>query len=405
MKLAEGPSLSPGLAEGELGRAWKELLECSATASAFLSPEWLLPWWQVYGPTQGRQPWIFTYWRGGRLIGFAPLSLRTHYPRYQIPLRRWEIWGSGEAEADAVCSDYLNVLALPGAEADVAAGLEHCLRTSPLGHELVIPLMDMSSQQTLALQQAFLARGWWMQIEQPTESRWIELPTSWEAYLAARKASSRYWIRRTLRDLQQWAGSTLLVREAQRPEELPFLQEHLIRLHQERWQGTSGGTFRSRLFLAFHRRIQEQWLARGQLQLAVLWGHAQPIAAVYNLYWRDQVLFYQCGRSLQVPRGLRPGAWILAWSVQQAIARRFRRFDFLGGVASYKAQFASEVRRLAQVRFQRPGIRTAVQRLIEHAKQTRRVWLAGCPGWSSSVENTVDEPPESDQNSGANRIR
>jgi len=325
------------------------------------------------------------------MIGFVPLCLRTHYPRYGVPLRRWEIWGSGEAEADAVCSDYLNVLAASGAEAEVAVALEHRLRQSGSAEEMVIPLLDVSLRQSSELQQAFRRQGWWVELLEPTVSRWIELPATWEAYLAGLKSSARYWIRRTLRDLEQWAGPTLQVREVQHPEELPSFREQLIRLHQQRWQASHGGTFRSPLFLAFHQRIQDEWLARGQLQLAVLWCQQQPVAAVYNLLWRDQVLFYQCGRSLQLPRGLRPGAWLLAWCIRRAIERGFRRFDFLAGIDTYKAQFACQVRPLVQLRMRRPGLATRLQRLVEQMKPLARRWVRRCPVLAASNENRSEE--------------
>jgi len=405
MKLVDGPCLRRGVPTAELCPAWSELLDRSAAASAFLSPEWLLPWWLVYGPKQGRQPWTFTFWRGGQLIGFVPLCLRTHYPRYGVPLRRWEIWGSGEAEADAVCSDYLNVLASSGNEAEVAVALERCLQKKGLAEEIVIPLMDASLQQTMALQQAFRQGGWWVEVQEPTESRWIELPATWEAYLAGLKSSARYWIRRTLRDLEQWAGPSLQVREVQHAEELPRFREQLILLHQERWQARHGGTFRSPLFLDFHQRIQEQWLARDQLQFAVLWCHQQPVAAVYNLRWRDQVLFYQCGRSLQVPRGLRPGAWLLAWCIRRAIQGGYRRFDFLAGVAHYKTQFASQVRPLVQLRMRRPTVQTRLQSLVEQIKPVLRRWLRRSPESAVFNDDAKEESVGVAANSGPSGIR
>jgi CelD/BcsL family acetyltransferase involved in cellulose biosynthesis len=405
MSSREGATLTPGEPTDQDCRDWADLLTESEADTAFLSPQWLLPWWQVYGPTQGRRPWTFTHHQQGRLIGFAPLSLRTHFYHLGVPLRRWEIWGSGEEESDAICSDYLNLLARRGAEETVAQELVRCLEGHGQGDEIVIPLMDRTQRQTQALAEAFRRRGWWGETEASTESRWIRLPGTWEAYLASLKQRHRYWVRRTRRDLEAWAGASLQVREARKSEDLVDLRAQLIQLHQERWNKASGGTFRTPLFLTFHRRIQEQWLARGQLQLAVLSCLGRPVAAVYNLYWRDRVLFYQCGRSLQVPHGVRPGAWILAWSIEKAIERGYRSFDFLGGVAPYKAQFAPEVRPLVQLRYRRPCLTTGFQRGMEEIKKRIRSLSAWRPVSAQSVESRGEERSRDENNSSHGRIR
>ena len=76
------------------------------------SPLWLLTWWGVFG--DGRRLRVWTFWRGDELVGVAPLCLRRHWYPPGIPYRRLELLGSGEDEADEICSDYLGVVAAPG---------------------------------------------------------------------------------------------------------------------------------------------------------------------------------------------------------------------------------------------------------------------------------------------------
>src|SRR6476661_8356344 len=94
--------------------AWRELLADSTSNQPTLSPEWLLTWWDVYGPSDGRRLRLLRFDDGGRLVGLAPLLLRRHWHRPGLPFRRLEPLGSGERDADAVCSDYLDVIARRG---------------------------------------------------------------------------------------------------------------------------------------------------------------------------------------------------------------------------------------------------------------------------------------------------
>jgi hypothetical protein len=357
----------------------------STVDGPFLSPQWLMPWWQVYGPGEGRRPLLFTQWSSGQLIGFAPLLLRTHWYRPGFPVRRLEFWGSGEREAEAVCSDYLHLIARRGAEAEVAEGFAWALARRFDWEESPIPLMLEKHPLTAVLSDRLAGRGLMVQRTAMTEARSIVLPASWEEYLSQRKHTQRYWIRRTLRDFQHWTQGREQLRTVSSPSELAQGQQILLQLHHERWQGTIGGTFRTARFRLFHQHIQRTWLEAGRLHLSWFSLEEQPVAALYNLLWRNKMYFYQCGRSLRVPRGVRPGAAILISAIQFAINNSYNEFDFLGGNTGYKNQFATESRPLIQLRVARPGWREQVRELIQWGKKHVRRWRP-CP-----VEAAEDE--------------
>ena len=110
------------LAEAEaLVPEWEALLARSSCEVPFLSPQWLLPWWRVFGGLGGPQAGSScASIREGGWRGWRCLSFRWHRYRPGIPFRRVELWGSGEDEADGICSDYLNVIAEAGREPAVA---------------------------------------------------------------------------------------------------------------------------------------------------------------------------------------------------------------------------------------------------------------------------------------------
>ncbi len=85
--------------------AWSALWDRCPNATPFQSPEWLLPWWDVFAP--GGIETLALH-DGDRLAGLAPLY------RAEDGIARFI--GAG-------ISDYLDVLAEPGFESDVAAAV------------------------------------------------------------------------------------------------------------------------------------------------------------------------------------------------------------------------------------------------------------------------------------------
>src|SRR5436853_5165832 len=81
-------SATCNLQSPELVPAWRELLADSACDEVTLSPEWLLPWWEVFGGRDGRRPRFLRFDEGGRLVGLAPLLSRRHWYRPGLPFRR-----------------------------------------------------------------------------------------------------------------------------------------------------------------------------------------------------------------------------------------------------------------------------------------------------------------------------
>ncbi|HWC17440.1 MAG TPA: GNAT family N-acetyltransferase, partial [Terriglobales bacterium] len=130
----------------------------------------------------------------------------------------------------------------------------------------------------------------------------------------------------------------------------------LINLHTERWaEAGHSGAFASRRFRDFHLEYSQNALASGQLDLTWITIEGKPVVAQYNIIDGDQVSFYQCGRRIGLPNHVRLGTVMHMFSLQDAIARGSRVYDFLGGEEQYKSILASGSRPLTRVRIGRPG--------------------------------------------------
>lgn len=365
-----------------LAPAWRDLLARSGCDEPFLSPDWLLPWWRTFGPLDGRRGAVLCFEDAGRLVGLSAVSVRRHVYRPGVPFRRVELWGSGEREEDEVCSDYLNVVAEAGRESAIASAFVRALADWPgRWDELVVPRMNGDHPMPRLLAEALTAAGAPAELRQSDEAPYVALPATWDAYLTQLSGEDRYLVRRTLRDFEKWAGGAAVVREAATTADLEEGKQALHALHHERWRG--GGTFRSAHFLRFHDQVMPPLLARGALRLLWLVVRGEPVAAAYNLRWAGREAFYQGGRKVDVPKGVRPGLALLLMAVRQAIEAGCREFDLLAGAARYKRQIAPSLRPLVELRAVRPGWREQARRLVEWGKAVVRSWRGAPPGAES----------------------
>jgi CelD/BcsL family acetyltransferase involved in cellulose biosynthesis len=357
---------------------WQELLRGSPARGPMLSPAWMLSWWRVFGGLGGRRLAVAAFSEGGRLVGLVPLTAWRHWHRPGIPFRRLGPLGTGEAEADAVCPDYLCPIAAAGTEAAVAAGLADMLAAGTLGPwgEMVWPRMDGDSAMLSLLTGALGRAGFEVAVTPAGDAPYIPLPPTWDAYLASLSSSRRYYVNRSLRDFDRWAGSSVELRRATSRAEVEEGLRVRVALHGRRWQAAGqAGAFASQRFRAFHEALAPVLLEEGVLDLLWLCARGEPVAVLFNLVRDGKVYFYQSGRKVDVPKGVRPGVVLHAHAIRQAITAGRREYDFLAGRERYKTQLALRSRPLVDLRVARFSLRERARRLTESATGCARGWL------------------------------
>jgi CelD/BcsL family acetyltransferase involved in cellulose biosynthesis len=344
---------------------WRELQSRSAMNEPMLSPLWNLAWWRVFGASGARRLRVGLFRDGTRLVGVAPLLARPYLYAPGIPFRRLELLASGEPEEDEICSEYLGIVAERGREEAVARTLAAALQEGRFGSwdEIVFPAMDAEGSMPGLVVEALRRKGVETESVPSGACSYIPLPSSWDEYLASLSSSGRYVLKRSLREFSEWAGGSFELHEARSPADLREGTRILKALHAERWLG--GGVFKSRRFSAFHETVTRELLAQNALELLWLEARGRPLAAVYNIRWNGKEYFYQSGRTLDVPKRVRPGFVIHALAIQRAIAAGRREYDFLGGSSQYKSQLGTVRRALVLVRGVRAPLREAVRRATE----------------------------------------
>lgn len=336
----------------ELVPAWWDLARAASRLEPTQTPAWLLSWWRVFGSAGGRELFVVVVEDArGQLVAIAPFVRRWVVRASLVPLATLEWMGSGEDEADEICSEYLGALVRAGHEARAAATIARCLAASAGDAWDVLELRaNKGDDPTLAVLGATLERaGASVDVHETESCPFIALPDSFDRYLEGLDGERRYFARRTLRDFDKFAsergGATLHVARAHEPAfERGF--EILRRLHDARWGG--GGVFDSARFSAFHAELSaslgavDPSRAKEAGTLALVWIEVggEPLAIAYDIEHRGRVYFYQGGRRMDLPKHVRPGIALHLRSIELAIERGASSYDFLARADTYKRKLA-----------------------------------------------------------------
>jgi CelD/BcsL family acetyltransferase involved in cellulose biosynthesis len=159
----------------------------------------------------------------------------------------------------------------------------------------------------------------------------LERGADFEAYLGRLGKKSRHEIRRKLRR----ASAIGEIRLTESTDPLTDLGT-FIEMHQKRWGDdglfppTPGGSA-SRVFI---RRLFEL-MGDGTIRLMYLTVDERRIAAAIHFETPERLFLYNAGTDPEA-RDLSPGVLMVAKSIERAIERGIRQFDFMRGAEPYK---------------------------------------------------------------------
>jgi len=341
--------------------AWDQLLKRSPAASPFAGWAWHWAWANSAPPEDVRTSHaVVLHGVGGAVEALLPVAVR------DVTLRRRQVTALTWAIGDIGCPDHLDVLAAP--EADLGAVVT-ALKALPWD---VMVLSNLAPDATNAtrLAAALARRGCAIRREALRSCPYLELPNSWEEYLASLSAARRQNLRRKERSLRR--NHAVIVADYG-PERVDEGWRRLVALHQLRWSGA--GTFSDPRIEQLHHCFVREAARRGQLWLSTLELDGTPAAAWYGFAHRDTVYFYQSGRD---PRWAAEsvGHVLMSMMIRRAIERGYRRFDFLRGAEPYKMQWTASRRVTVELVAFRPNWRGQWLRGLDLAGRLRARLLA-----------------------------
>ncbi len=312
----------PSWGAGGLDEAtWNGLLARSATDVPFLTWQWQTTWWEAFGASPLHLFAVRA--EDGDLIGLLPL---------------YGIEGGSRTVLRLVggvdVSDYLDLIAVREREEEVWKALLQTLL------DLRWDLLDLhglpEASPTLGLLPG-LARAWGLDCEVEQEERCpvVELPESWETYLAGLRGKDRHELRRKLRRLEE---RRVRVSAVTTPAAVAAVMDTFLGLHRK--SKTGKARFMDVRMEGFFRTAAVALARAGWLQLWILWVEERPAASLLCLDYGGSVALYNSGFDPETGR-LSPGVGLIACSIQDAIARGRRRYDFLRGEEPYKYGFGA----------------------------------------------------------------
>jgi len=333
-------SLSEALALGPA--VWDDLAARGGSPSPFMSWAWHRAWLDS-APAEEVAASIVLLLHGpaGSLDALLPVRLcRQRFHRVGVQAVTWAV-------GDVGCPDELDAAAVP--TADMSA-LAVALAALPW-KVLVFTNLAEGALNAERLCAALETRGHAVRHHALWPCPQLELPESWDAYLATLSPNRRQIVRRKERSLRREHRVEVTDYEADRLEEG---WGHLKRLHEQRWDGAGGGAFREPRSERLQRQFAREMVEGRRLWLTTLDVDGRPAAAWYGFVSGDTVYFYQGGRD---PRWEREsvGLVLMGLMIQRAIERGYRRFSFLRGDDPYKRQWTSSGRMTREAVVFRPG--------------------------------------------------
>jgi CelD/BcsL family acetyltransferase involved in cellulose biosynthesis len=135
------------------------------------------------------------------------------------------------------------------------------------------------------------------------------------------------------------------------PQDLTPALETFYALHEMRWRTRNQtGNFLDPRVRLFHQDVVANMGPLGRVRLYFLWHGERAVASLYALQYKGTLFCYQTGfdptppdASIRITK-YSPGLVVIGRSMEDAIERSLREFDFLRGPEGYKFEWTSAVR-------------------------------------------------------------
>lgn len=344
---------------------WQALLLHCAQGSIYLTWEWMYTWWQVFSHRR-MHPYIVCLYQNQTLRAIAPFAVAERRP-FLVPFRELFFLGTGEDEADEVCTNYLDVIAdsrLPDYPALIGAIVMHLAELLQQRRVHEVNLKNLHPESLLPPQTGTLPAPF--QREQANQDRCALIipPANWDEYLMQLGKPWRKSIRSSFRKAEELGrfASTYFGEDG---AAVSAAFERFVGLHQQRWQQQGrGGLFSSRRFERFHRTLIQRFDNSGTVRFHELQFDDRLVASCY-LFCFDRVIYRYLPACVHEPHEkISFGFFERVLTIRDAIEQQTKRIDFYkASPDSYKWHLANAECAVSDIRLSRPSLPLAVHRL------------------------------------------
>lgn len=312
---------------GRLQAEWEGLLSLCPRPSPFVHPAFHRAWGDAFlGGPGAPQRLLWSVRQGERLIGVAPLLSDD---------------GRVALAGDPSVCDYADVVCTPGYEEAFLAQVltrvpERCQTVDFWG-------LREDSPTLAALERAAHATGFEVRRELEAVAPVVDLPGSWEEYLARLSKKDRHELRRKIRRFAALGGGTqvrTITGGAELAQGAHILRELMAMSRQDKLE-----FLRRPQMETFFARLIEEMDAAGLVRLYLLDLDAQPVAAVLCFVSANRLYMYNSGYDPSLaPYSV--GLVSKAEVIRDAIEQGYECVDFLRGDESYKYDLGAHDQRI-----------------------------------------------------------
>ncbi|HWC32526.1 MAG TPA: GNAT family N-acetyltransferase [Actinomycetota bacterium] len=245
-------------------------------------------------------------------------------------------------------TDYMGPVALPGARERAAKGLAGALASRDDWGKADLSGLLAEGAWAPALSAAADDVGFATLVDGDGAAPFLELPGTYDEYLASLSAKRRHEIRRKTKRLAERLGAPAIADS--KAETLSEGLDSFMRWHRQ--SAGAKGRFMAPGMELFFRRLGEEFLSDGTFRLSFLEVDGTRLAGTIGFRDGRRFLLYNSAYDHD-RRAIAPGIVMVAELVRDAIASGCEAIDFLHGDLEYKYRFGARPRRLLRLQLER----------------------------------------------------
>ena len=281
--------------------------------SIFILPVWMKTWWQEL--RDKAELYLGTIRQGEEIIGIAPLMVRD---------------GTASLLGSIDVCDYLDFVVAPGRETDFFSALLDDLKQKGINHLDLRPLQPDSTVLTNLVTIA-QNRGHEVLCHPEDVSMELDLPPTWEEYLATLTTKQRHEVQRKLRRLSK-AGKVNyhFIKDGAAVHDT---MDAFIKMFSESREEKTN--FMTPRMESFFRSLADTMAEAGLLRLGILELDTLPTAMIMCFDYNDSMYLYNSVYDHQYS-SLSAGLLCKVLCIKGSIQEGKKKFDFLKGNEAYK---------------------------------------------------------------------
>ena len=279
----------------------------------FVLPMWLQAWWNNFG--QEKNLYLLSIRQADHIIGIAPLMRRNQ---------------TASLMGDQNVCDNFDFIVAPSRATEFYGTLVHHLRQDGITR-LDVGLIRPDSSAYTGLLPLAEKIGCRVQCEPAATSYELELPGTWNAYLAGLSGKERHEIRRKFRRLDR--AGRVNYRMVDDPTVATQEMDTFLQLFKS--NRPDKAAFMSDTMRAFFRDLATNFATWGQLKLFFLELDDKPVAAVMCFDYQSTRYLYNNGYDSNYS-ALSAGLLSKVLSIKDSFQAGIKTYDFLKGTENYK---------------------------------------------------------------------